>query len=111
MKQSINQSLDMLSYKKHAENTARYSSVLMLHLSKENPEITLNYQKSTILAAKWHDVGKSQIPASIVFNARRLSQNEFNLMKTHPLRGVECFKNTDTQYDTATQKIIIYATL
>jgi len=39
------------------------------------------------LGALLHDVGKTQIPSSILKAPRRLSEDEFNIMKTHPAIG------------------------
>jgi len=44
------------------------------------------------LGALLHDVGKTQIPSSILKAPRRLSDDEFKIMKTHPSIGHEIIR-------------------
>lgn len=44
------------------------------------------------LGALLHDVGKTQIPSSILKAPRRLSDDEFKIMKTHPRIGHEIIR-------------------
>lgn len=51
------------------------------------------YKIKTIgLSALFHDLGKTQIPNSILKANRKLSDHEFDLMRTHPIRGYEMLK-------------------
>jgi HD-GYP domain-containing protein (c-di-GMP phosphodiesterase class II) len=45
------------------------------------------------LAALLHDVGKTEIPSSILKAPRKLSNDEFNIMKTHPTIGKEIIRD------------------
>ena len=45
------------------------------------------------LAALLHDVGKTEIPSSILKAPRKLSTQEFNIMKTHPTVGREIIRD------------------
>lgn len=45
------------------------------------------------LAALLHDVGKTEIPSSILKAPRKLSTQEFNIMKTHPTIGREIIRD------------------
>lgn len=47
------------------------------------------------LAAFLHDIGKISLPAEILGKASRLSEVEFNLIKTHPQNGYEILKGID----------------
>jgi putative nucleotidyltransferase with HDIG domain len=54
---------------------------------------TLGYDEETLnnfgLGALLHDLGKSAIDPSIINKPGRLTSEEFELIKTHPVRGVE----------------------
>ncbi len=44
------------------------------------------------IAALMHDLGKISVPAEILSKPGRLSENEFNLVKTHPVTGYDILK-------------------
>lgn len=46
------------------------------------------------LAALMHDIGKVRIPASIVKKPERLTEEEFRIMKRHPVDGAEILRRT-----------------
>lgn len=45
------------------------------------------------LSALVHDIGKIAVPAEILVKPTRLSQNEINLIKEHPLTGYDFLKD------------------
>ena len=53
---------------------------------------TIQKTKKMGLGALLHDVGKTQIPSSILKAPRRLSDDEFKIMKTHPSIGHEIIR-------------------
>ncbi len=53
---------------------------------------TITKTKKMGLGALLHDVGKTQIPSSILKAPRRLSDDEFKIMKTHPNIGHEIIR-------------------
>jgi len=46
------------------------------------------------LAALMHDIGKVRVPASILKKPERLSDEEFRIMKRHPVDGAEILRRT-----------------
>lgn len=54
------------------------------------------------MAASIHDLGKISIPAEILSMPRKLSQLEFELIKTHPQAGYDIIKNIDFPWPIAT---------
>ncbi len=46
------------------------------------------------LAALMHDIGKVRIPASIVKKPEKLTDEEFRVMKRHPIEGAEILRRT-----------------
>jgi putative nucleotidyltransferase with HDIG domain len=47
------------------------------------------------LGALIHDIGKNCVPSDILNRPGKLSVNEFNLIKTHPISGYEIVKNVN----------------
>jgi len=74
----------------HCENVTKYSleTAKILGLSEEDL-VVLEY------AALLHDVGKIGIPSSILNKPTRLSEEEFDIIKTHPTIGYEILKDIE----------------
>jgi putative nucleotidyltransferase with HDIG domain len=74
----------------HCENVTKYSieTAKILGLPKEDL-VVLEY------AALLHDVGKIGIPSSILNKPSRLTEEEFEIIKTHPTIGYEILKDID----------------
>lgn len=66
----------------HQRRVARLSVALAKELKLEENKI-----KSIKIAASIHDVGKINIPASILSKPGKLTDIEYNLIKTHPKLG------------------------
>ncbi len=47
------------------------------------------------LAGIIHDIGKVRVPAEILTNPRRLTESEFNIIKTHPKAGFDIVRNIE----------------
>ncbi len=66
----------------HSINVSLLAILLGKHLDMGRPELlTLG------LAGMYHDVGKARIPEAILNKPGKLSEAEFQIMKTHPLEG------------------------
>ncbi len=80
----------------HSDNvhTIAYHIACAMNLSEE--EI---YNIS--LAAKLHDIGKVGIPNSIINKASRLTDEEFELIKSHAIKSYEMLKNLESFKDIA----------
>jgi putative nucleotidyltransferase with HDIG domain len=74
----------------HCENVTKYSleTAKILGLPEEDL-LTLEY------AALLHDVGKIGIPSSILNKPSRLTEKEFNIIKSHPTIGYEILKDIE----------------
>lgn len=74
----------------HCENVTKYSlgTAKILGLPDEDL-IALEY------AALLHDVGKIGIPSSILNKPSKLSETEFEIIKTHPTIGYEILKDIE----------------
>lgn len=77
----------------HILRVGKYSAMIMEKLggSKESQELML-------YSAPLHDVGKIGIPDSILNKNGRLTDEEYNIMKTHPVKGYELLSGTKSKY-------------
>lgn len=77
----------MHSLIKHSHN------VVML-CKKLAKELGLNQQdiKLLVTAAEYHDIGKKVLSGKILFKRGKFSSSEYELIKSHPLKGAEILK-------------------
>jgi len=66
----------------HSERVARYAVVLARHMN-----LTLEEVRTIRLSALLHDVGKIGIDDRILRKPTALTSEEFEVMKTHPVKG------------------------
>jgi putative two-component system response regulator len=74
------------------ERTSRYIGLFLDMLNRENlyPEETLSWDRdSFIQSALLHDLGKISVKDSILLKPGRLTEAEYEEMKTHTLSGME----------------------
>lgn len=60
------------------------------------------------MASKLHDLGKVAIPDSILQKPGKLTDDEFELVKTHTIRGAEIIKTSSNVILSAAMDIILY---
>ena len=73
----------------HSERVAHYSQLLAEHMNEFEADELQSFNYACLL----HDVGKVQIPDSILTKPTRLSKKEFDVIKTHPAVGEEALRN------------------
>lgn len=74
----------------HVDRTARYIEMLinaMIERGIYADEIYSMDRESLVSSARLHDVGKISIPDSILNKPGKLTDKEFETMKTHPMEG------------------------
>ncbi|HEY0828646.1 MAG TPA: HD-GYP domain-containing protein [Bacilli bacterium] len=71
----------------HSYNVSFYSTLLGQKFGLKDIEI-----EKLKIAALLHDIGKIGIPDSILFKPDRLTEEEFNVIKKHPVIGFELIK-------------------
>ncbi len=74
----------------HVRRVAQISQILALALGMPKEEADI-----IRMASPLHDVGKIGIPDSILNKSGKLTEEEFELMKTHTLIGYELLKDAD----------------
>ncbi|MEH6991303.1 HD-GYP domain-containing protein, partial [Neobacillus drentensis] len=75
----------------HSERVANYA----LLLGKEIGKLTKEQQKSFYYACLLHDIGKVNIPDQILMKPGKLTDEEFDIIKTHPVVGADAVKNVE----------------
>lgn len=74
---------DLYTYQ-HCQRVAKSAKILAKKAGLNKKE-----QKIVELSGLFHDLGKIGIPDSILLKTSSLTQNEENIMKTHPIKSVE----------------------
>ncbi len=72
----------------HSQRVAQYSRQLALELGKSEDEAENIYYIALL-----HDIGKIGIPDTVLHKPGRLSNEEFGIIKQHPLIGAEILKD------------------
>lgn len=82
----------------HIRRVKQYTRILGEYVMENYPEYGLTKEILDIIVSvsALHDIGKVAIPDSILLNPGRLSDDEFNYLRSHTIRGSELlgdFKN------------------
>lgn len=86
----------------HIKRTSAYVEIVVKELMKypEYKEIlTDDYASKIIDAASLHDIGKISIPDEILKKPGKLTDEEFEVIKTHPGIGAEIIEETLTEVE------------
>lgn len=73
----------------HISRIKYYTQILLKYVMQNYPEYGITEEKAEMikLASSLHDVGKIAIPDQVLLKPGRLTEEEFELMKTHSERG------------------------
>jgi putative nucleotidyltransferase with HDIG domain len=72
----------------HSQRVANYSLELAKRMGKSEDE-----QKIIYYAGLLHDVGKIRVPEEVINKPGKLTEDEFNLIKMHPVSGYHILKD------------------
>lgn len=72
----------------HSNRVAEYSKMIAEHVGKDEKE-----QEDIYYMGLLHDVGKIGVPDEIINKTSRLTDEEYDVIKTHPVIGSEILKN------------------
>lgn len=84
----------------HIKRTARYVEIIANALKRQNkfPDIlTPQYIADMVVAAPLHDIGKIHIPDAVLNKPGRLTEEEFEMMKSHAAAGRDLLKQAQSQ--------------
>ncbi|MDD3370026.1 MAG: HD-GYP domain-containing protein [Lachnospiraceae bacterium] len=74
----------------HCMNVALICNIFARWLNLSREEIHVS-----TLCGLMHDIGKIQIPDAIIKKPAKLTDKEYNIIKTHPIEGYNLVRNTD----------------
>ena len=80
----------------HVRKTAAYTGIIMRELRREHiyeDELTDAFVEDVVTSAPLHDVGKIQVPDAILNKPGKLTDEEFEIMKTHTTAGSEIIES------------------
>ena len=91
----------------HIKRVKGYTGILAECAMKEYPEYGLTEEKiNTIVAASsLHDIGKITIPDSILLKPGRLTEDEYEYIKSHTIRGCELLDEIDQDWEPDYKKV------
>ena len=81
----------------HVKRIKNYTEILARYVMREYPEYGLDYEKIKKItrASAMHDIGKISISDNILLKPGRLTEAEFEIMKTHTIIGCDIIENFD----------------
>lgn len=85
----------------HIQRIRMFTKLLLENVAQCYPEFGLDKRKIEIIvsASSMHDIGKIAIPDSILNKPGRLTRDEFEIMKTHAVKGCEMLAGLDRVSD------------
>lgn len=98
----------------HIQRVQGYTRILAEEMKKKYPEYGLTEEKIEIIVSvsALHDLGKIAIPDNILLKPGRLTEEEFDFMKSHTIRGCEMLeamvKNWTPSYKKLSYEICRY---
>ena len=91
----------------HIKRVKGYTGILAECAMKEYPEYGLTEEKihTIVAASSLHDIGKITIPDSILLKPGRLTEDEYEYMKSHTIRGCELLDEIDQEWEPDYKKV------
>lgn len=85
----------------HIKRVKGFTRILALEVMREYPEYELTAEKVELIASAsaLHDIGKIAIPDSILLKPGKLTDDEYEYMKSHASRGGEILQNIEGVWD------------
>ena len=84
----------------HIRRTAKYVEVIARELKKNGAHsgiLTDRYVEDMIISAPLHDIGKIHIPDAVLNKPGKLTDEEFEIMKTHTTAGEELLNHAKSE--------------
>lgn len=85
----------------HLVRMSIYSQIIASKLYEDDKfkdEIDNKYIEDIRICATMHDIGKVSVPDSILLKPGRLTEEEFDIMKTHTLSGGDVLRSLDDRF-------------
>lgn len=81
----------------HIQRVKSFTRIIAEELAEEYPEygLTQHMIEAIVSASALHDLGKIAVPDSILLKPGKLTEDEFEYMKSHAARGAELLKRVE----------------
>ncbi len=91
----------------HIKRVKGFTKILAEQLMKSYPEYELDEKtvQTIVAASALHDVGKISIPDKILLKPGRLTEEEFEYMKSHTTRGSDMLKTLEEMWEDDYRKV------
>lgn len=91
----------------HVSRVKRYTEILANELSQRFPQYGLSEEdiKLIVAASPLHDIGKITIPNEILLKPDKLTDEEYERMKSHTLSGCEVIENIEDTWSDEYKRI------
>ncbi|MBQ8596976.1 MAG: response regulator [Lachnospiraceae bacterium] len=85
----------------HIRRVKAFTEILAKHMMEDYPEYGLTEEKVNIItvASALHDIGKIMIPDAILLKPGKLTEEEFEYVKSHSLRGYEMISSVSDLWE------------
>ncbi|WP_312612335.1 diguanylate cyclase domain-containing protein [Oscillibacter sp.] len=85
----------------HIRRIRGFTRILLREVAQEHPEYGMNEHTIDVIASAstLHDIGKIAIPDAVLNKPGRLTPEEFEVMKTHTVKGCEILAGLDRMSD------------
>ncbi len=83
---------------RHIHRIKKFTEVMLRVLAVKYPKYNMTEERINLIssASALHDIGKIAIPDSILLSPRRLTYDEFKIMKEHTLKGCDLLNQLDS---------------
>ena len=83
---------------RHIHRIKKFTEVMLRALAVKYPKYNMTDDKINLIASasSLHDIGKIAIPDSILLSPRRLTYEEFKIMKEHTIKGCDLLNQLDS---------------
>lgn len=85
----------------HVKRVKEFTRILAVHMMEDYPEYELTEEKIGVIssASVLHDVGKITIPDSILLKPGKLTEEEYEYVKSHSIRGYDIINSITGVWD------------
>ncbi|HSQ53919.1 MAG TPA: HD domain-containing phosphohydrolase, partial [Candidatus Bathyarchaeia archaeon] len=87
----------------HVKRISYYTEVIAKEMDIPSQDADVMFY-----AAPMHDIGKVGIPDSILLKPGKLTEQEFEIMKSHPAIGARILRGSDSPYHRSAEKFALY---
>lgn len=98
----------------HLKYVEGYTRILATQYAKLFPKSRMTKDKieRVVKASRLHDIGKLAVPEWILLKDGRMSEGEFDILKTHTIKGCEMVQllgqTNDEEYNRICRNIVLY---